>query len=285
MKGLKAFCKMYNLTEAQATGKEKIYSSLDLRSVTSIPEGFNPTVGGSLYLRSVTSIPEGFNPTVGGWLDLSSVTSIPEGFNPTVGGSLYLRSVTSIPEGFNPTVGGWLDLSSVTSIPEGFNPTVGGSLYLRSGEKYIGASVPDVYFWRDKKYIKADGIFQEVVSHRGNVYRVRYIGKSEVTYLVTDGNGRWAHGDTLKEAKADLIFKIADRDKSKYEGLTLDDTLTYEEAIACYRVITGACAAGTKGFVQSLPKSSIKKSYTIREIIALTEGQYGSDAFKLFFNH
>jgi len=43
---------------------------------------------------------------------LSSLTSIPEGFNPTVGGDLYLRSLTSIPEGFNPTVGGYLDLGS-----------------------------------------------------------------------------------------------------------------------------------------------------------------------------
>ena len=32
--------------------------------------------GGSLYLSSLTSIPEGFNPTVGGYLDLSSLTSI-----------------------------------------------------------------------------------------------------------------------------------------------------------------------------------------------------------------
>lgn len=30
-----------------------------------------------------------------GWLDLSSLTSIPEGFNPTVGGGLDLRSLTS----------------------------------------------------------------------------------------------------------------------------------------------------------------------------------------------
>ena len=34
-----------------------------------------------------------------------------------------------------------------------------------------------------------------------------------------------------------------------------------------------------------MPKSAIKKSYTIREIIELTEGQYGSGAFKSFFNH
>ena len=67
-------------------------------------------MGGGLYLSSLTSIPEGFNPTVGGYLDLRSLTSIPEGFNPTVGGGLDLSSLTSIPEGFNPTVGGYLDL-------------------------------------------------------------------------------------------------------------------------------------------------------------------------------
>jgi hypothetical protein len=55
---------------------------------------------------------------------LSGLTSIPEGFNPTVGGSLYLSGLTSIPEGFNPTVGGSLDLRRLTSIAEGFNPKV-----------------------------------------------------------------------------------------------------------------------------------------------------------------
>ena len=63
------FCKQFNLTEDQFFGKVKIEGYLDLRSVTSIPEGFNPTVGGDLDLRSVTSIPEGFNPTVGGDLE------------------------------------------------------------------------------------------------------------------------------------------------------------------------------------------------------------------------
>ena len=240
---LKEFCKKHNLTEAQATGKEKLC--------------------GSLYLNSLTSIPEGFNPTVGGSLDLSSLTSIPEGFNPTVGG--------------------WLDLRSLTSIPEGFNPTVGGSLYLRSSEKYIGAITPDTYFWRNKQYVLADGIFQKVVSHRGNVYRVQKIGSTDITYLVTDGDGKWSHGNTLKEAKDDLIYKISNRDKSAYEHLTLDSTLTFEEAIECYRVITGACAFGTKGFVSSLPKKSRKKQYTIREIIDITNGQYGSTEFKAFF--
>ena len=75
------FLKKYNLTENQFLGKEEISGSLNLDSLTSIPEGFNPTVGYSLYLDSLTSIPEGFNPTVGGSLYLRSLTSIPEGFN------------------------------------------------------------------------------------------------------------------------------------------------------------------------------------------------------------
>ena len=60
------------ITKNQFTGKERINGSLYLRSLTSIPKGFNPTVGGSLDLSSLTSIPEGFNPTVGGSLDLRS---------------------------------------------------------------------------------------------------------------------------------------------------------------------------------------------------------------------
>ena len=33
-------------------------------------------INGSLDLRSLTSIPDGFNPTVGGWLDLRSLEPV-----------------------------------------------------------------------------------------------------------------------------------------------------------------------------------------------------------------
>jgi len=107
-----------------------VEGNLWLRNLTSIPSGFNPTVGGNLCLNSLTSIPDGFNPTVRGDLWLEGLTSIPSGFNPTVRGDLWLEGLTSIPSGFNPTVGEDLRLDSLTSIPDGFNPTVGGGLYL-----------------------------------------------------------------------------------------------------------------------------------------------------------
>ncbi len=326
----KQFMKKYNLTENQFYGRKEFGGNLylgsltsipegfnptvggwlDLSSLTSIPEGFNPTVGGSLYLgsltsipegfnptvggnldlSSLTSIPEGFNPTVGGWLDLGSLTSIPEGFNPTVGGSLHLSSLTSIPEGFNPTVGGNLDLSSLTSIPEGFNPTVGGNLDLRSGsqpskkkpsknfEQQHRFSVELSLTWQNGKYRVFDGVFCEVIRKLKNAFKVKIRGK--VQYIVTDGEN-FSHGETIKQAKADLIYKISSRDTSQYQGLTLDSIVTKAEAIQMYRVITGACEAGTKHFVSGLGETKAK--YKIKELIKLTAGQYGSETFKNFF--
>jgi hypothetical protein len=320
---MKDFCKKHNITENQFKGIDKIEGYLDLRNLTSIPEGFNPTVGGSLDLRSLTSIPEGFNPTVegslylssltsipegfnptvggdldlrkltsipegfnptvGGSLDLECLTSIPEGFNPTVGGYLYLYSLTSIPEGFNPTVGGWLDLSSLTSIPEGFNPTVGGTLYLPKGLTSNYTKLPENYLfsWQDEKYIKVDGIFTEVVKQKGNVYHVKKLNNNKVFYLITDGE-KWSHGDTLQEAKEDLVYKVTNKTKDDYKLLTLNSVLTFEEAVVCYRVITGACSFGVKDFVKN-KLIKVEKSYSIETIIEKTIGCYGNEEFKKYF--
>ncbi len=50
----KEFCKKIRITEEQFDGSKEIGDSLDLRHLTSIPEGFNPTVGGYLDLSSET---------------------------------------------------------------------------------------------------------------------------------------------------------------------------------------------------------------------------------------
>ena len=283
MKEIEEFCKRHTLTIEQFNGTEKIESGLGLDGLTSIPEGFNPTVGGNLYLNSLTSIPEGFNPTVGGNLSLNSLTSIPKGFNPTVGGSLYLGNLTSIPEGFNPTVGGSLYLGSLTSIPEGFNPTVGRDLDLGNNLTCECKELnTDFLNWENGKYISVDGIFCELMRKRGNVFSCKKINKDEFFYVVTDGYGKYSHGETIKQAKEDLIYKLSNVDKSAYENLTLDDELSFEKAIECYRVITGACSFGTKNFVETvLPKK--KKKYAISEIIELTIGQHGNQTFKQFF--
>ena len=137
--------------------------------------------------------------------------------------------------------------------------------------------------WGNSKFICVDGMFTEKLTHHGNVWEVKKIAGTKTFYIVTDGNGKYAHGDTIKDAKKDLIYKISNRDKSSYKHLTLDSELSFEDAIECYRVITGACSLGTKDFVENYLTEK-KYKYTIREMIELTKGRYGNQTFSDFFN-
>ena len=276
--------------------------ALDLASVESVPEGFAPVLGGSLNLSSLKSLPKGFAPVVGGSLNLGSLKTLAEGFAPVVGYSLWLGSLESIPEGFAPTVGGYLTLEKVKHIPAGFAPTVGNDLYLG-----VVNSIPDdfsptcrrIYFrnrqkgirdypkppqllqWQDGKYISVDDIITEVVSHQGNVWRVKRIGESEVTYVVTDGE-KYAHGATLEEARDDLVFKTSDRDKSYYDTWTVDKEVTFNELIECYRVITGACSLGVRRFVAERNMDR-EATYVIKDVIKMIGDSYGAEEFREFF--
>lgn len=110
------------------------------------------------------------------------------------------------------------------------------------------------------------------------------VGKSLIfwTIIVSKGD-KFAHGDSIKEAKESLIYKIGTRDKSKFANLKLNDKLTLEEMIECYRVVTGACEFGVKNFIQTALNNKPKKQYSIKEILNLTKNQYGHQTFHDFF--
>ena len=280
---------------------------LDLQgaAITSLPD--NLVVGGFLDLHrtAITSLPD--NLVVGDWLDLygTAITSLPD--NLVVGDFLDLRgtAITSLPD--NLVVGGSLDLhgTAITSLPD--NLVVGGSLDLQgtaitslpdnlvvgdwiglegtqiTDTSNVNRNAPTLYEWNNKKYIKVDGIFSIVDNYHGNVYKVHKVGSTKQMYVVGDGNGKWAHGNTIDKARKDLIYKISNRDKSAYKNLKLDSELTFEEAIECYRVITGSCEVGTKDYVENrLPKPH-KEKYSIREMIELTKNEYQGESFKEFF--
>jgi len=137
--------------------------------------------------------------------------------------------------------------------------------------------------WENGKYALVDGIFGEVVRKRGNIIKMRKIAGKEF-YVVTDGNGKYSHGDTLKEAREDLIFKIDNRRKSDFEHLTIGSVMSYADAVVCYRVITGACSFGVKDFVKTVLGGKPKSKYKVSEIIEVTAGHYGADTFKAFFD-
>lgn len=284
-------------------------------AITELPD--NLTIGGTLYLRNskITSLPN--NLTVGGGIDLSnsSIKTIPQNLTVHTFLDLDNTNITSLPD--NLTVGGYLDLeySNIIKIPN--NLTVYGYLCLEgtkieevpndsliygciyyNDNRMVHPSLPledydkrqkfrnEPIFWESNgvRYIKVDNILSIIDSHHGNVYRTHQVGYDKELYIVTDGENNWAHGETLKEAKLDLIYKISDRDTSAYKNMSLDDVLTFEEAIIAYRTITGACSAGTRDFIEHRLPEPRKKTYTIGEIIELTDNEYGSDKFKEFVN-
>ena len=234
-------------------------------SITALPD--NLTVGGNLYLRgtSITALPD--NLTVGGCLDLShtSITALPD--NLTVGGWLDLShtSITALPD--NLTVGGWLDLS-------------GTRIKNKTKEKqkvkafYEGKYKPNAWLY-------CDGMVIHVKSKKKIGEYTYYVGKIHTLNVISDGEN-YAHCKSVKQGIIDLRFKKAkDRGAEQYKDLTVESVLTYDDAVMCYRIITGACSAGTEHFLNGLKET--KERYTIAEIIELTEGQYGSNTFKNFF--
>ena len=222
--------------------------------------------GGSLDLRGtqITALPEGL--TCGGSLDLmgTQITALPEGL--TCGGSLYLNNtpIKALPEGL--TCGGSLDLRG-TQIKSSDAKRV---RRLKDGDYVAG------------KYIYCDGILTHVAKTRKAGDYMLYIGKIKGRNVVSDGT-LYAHCETLRDGIADIAFKrAAERGADQYKGIDMDTPIPLEEAKTMYRIITGACRAGTEHFAQSLG-DKLQETYTVREMIRVTKGQYNAEKFAEFF--
>ena len=223
------------------------YGSLDLRGtpITSLPD--NLTVGGSLYLygTQITSLPN--NLTVGGWLDLSGT------------------HITSLPE--NLTVGGWIDLRK-TPI-ESKEQEAKKIKRLKNGDYVEG------------RYLYCDNAMIHVKRKRKIGEYTYYVGKIKGMNAIYDGEN-YAHCKDFRDGVNDLEFKKAkDRGADQYRDYTMDTVVSFEDAKTMYRIITGSCKAGTENFVNGL--RSVKKQYTVREIIDITKNAYRGEVFKSFF--
>ncbi|MDD5542934.1 MAG: hypothetical protein PHX83_07135, partial [Acidobacteriia bacterium] len=219
--------------------------------------------------------------TVGGGLNCSGAdtkASFPK--LTTVGGGLNCSGAdtkASFPK--LTTVGGWLDCSGAdtkASFPKLTKKECGDAVArARVGRAFIR-----------KGFLFADGILSEIVSTRdlrggAKVHRIRVVGKTKVAYCI-ESDGTFSHGDTIKEARESLLYKVSQRDKSAYEGWKLDRNITGRQAVESYRVITGACEKGTRHFVET-HLGKLKARYTVQEVINLTRGQYGNEAYTEFF--
>ena len=117
-----------------------------------------------------------------------------------------------------------------------------------------------------------DGIFSYVLSTRQGVKKVR-TDNGDVLFIVGDGNGNFAHGKTIKEAKEDLVFKVA----AKWDG-KIPESATGAEWIGLSRAITRACSEGCKQFVKG-KNLDLSATYTAQQVAELVAGWYGAEKF------
>ena len=160
-----------------------------------------------------------------------------------------------------------------------------GNLYL-SGTQITAAEQRKVNRlrngdYKEGRYLYADCMLTHIKGRKTFGKFTLFIGKIKGKNVISDGVN-YAHCDKPREGVADLLFKAAkDRGAEQYRGLSLDTKITVSEAVTMYRIITGACRAGSEAFVNSLGK--LKEKYTIREAIELTKGQYNAEKFAGFF--
>jgi hypothetical protein len=218
------------------------------------------------------------------------------------GGGVYLNGLTSLEPSTTFANGGGVYLNGLTSLEPSTTFANGGGVYL-NGLTSLDANKDCFKNWgivrlkykeipaaktmqnnSNDKFICCDGIFTEVLKTGRCFWKLKKQGgKKDVCFLVTDGNGLYAHGNSIKEAKADLMYKInGNESKEIYRDLTFDSVLSLSDAIRCYRVITGACFFGVKNFVESNGLEDTKE-ISISKIVEITKNNYGGECFKEFF--
>ena len=212
----------------------------------------------------------------------------------SVGGDIYASS-GNIEKGAFPkltSVGGYISASS-GKIEKGAFPkltSVGGNISASSGDfshvKVNDANAANrcramlLASFEAAGFSFADGILVRIVSQRGPVSRVVICGKTEISFLVTDGEA-FSHGKTLAAARDGLLYKIGSRDTSEFKKWTMESVVTKRDAIRAYRTITGACEGGVRAWLEK--QGETPEKIAVKEIIVLTAGAYGAEAFKGFF--
>lgn len=172
--------------------------------------------------------------------------------------------------------------TGLTQLPDGL--TVGGSLYLRgtqiTNRQKVKRLMDGEYV--PGRYLYCDGILTHIKKTRSIDGFTLYIGKINGRNVVSDGV-YYAHCDKFRDGIADILFKRAkDRGAEQYKNVTMDTEMKAPELVTMYRILTGACRQGSENFVKSLG-SELKDSYTVREAIELTKGQYGAEQFAHYF--
>ena len=140
-----------------------------------------------------------------------------------------------------------------------------------------------------KKVYSIDGLQTVIESVRGNIAK-GYILQSDLTLTpchVVKENGKFAHGNTLREAFEALQEKLYD-DSTEEERLKKfrehfpDFSAKYpaRELFTWHHVLTGSCKTGREAFCRDKGIDIDHDTFTIYEFINLTKDSYGGKTIK-----
>jgi len=265
----------------------EICGSLALRStpITELPEGLKEVYGNlDIYNTNITKLNDNLVVYSSFVLGYTQIEELPKGL--IIGGELNLgntnlRDYSNLHKVCSELVVSKEKYDEIKdSLAKHSKELIWGDVFITFEPNYKGA-----YLFENEigRYIKVDWYFGKIVEQKGNIYHIKTYYSDSIRYLVTDGEGKWSYGETLGEAKADLIYKVSNKNKDSYKDLTLDSELSFEDAIVCYRVITGIYPIAIKEFIKNKLNNIMKDSYTIKEFIELTKGEYGDKVFREFF--
>jgi hypothetical protein len=135
--------------------------------------------------------------------------------------------------------------------------------------------------------IYVDGILSFLISSKKTkgyeIQTTKRVGYVDIEYIA-EKDGIFAHGNSVKKAISDLEFKILS-EQIKKEPITLDMVMTVQK----YRIITGACDSGVRGWMEQkgLPytinddgNTVESKPIKVSELLPILGGAYGSDRIK-----
>jgi hypothetical protein len=217
---------------------------------------------------------------VTGSVDISENATLQADALTSIGGSVYIRENATLQADALTSIGCYVDIRENATFIKNKNLIVNDK-NCPALETKVKTKKKNFESFLKNGYLYADNILAKIIEKKKNVYKIKICGQTNVSYCTQDGD-IYSHGDTIKEAKDGLLYKISNRDTSKYKNYNLKTILTLKEAIEMYRVITGACELGTRYFVKSVLKDK-KEKYTVQEVIDLTQGQYNHEKLVEFF--
>lgn len=129
---------------------------------------------------------------------------------------------------------------------------------------------------------------QTIITHIKETFAKGFIVNSDLTLsqcFIAKGNGYFAHGKTLKEARESLMAKIfenMDSDEAISEFINkFEKNKAYPgtDFFEWHHYLTGSCLMGRESFVKN-HGLDLNRHYTVKEFINICENDYGGEIIK-----